>query len=358
MPGRGARASAALIVVMGLGLALPVAAEPPADHALLAHARLRLGDRGPTVAALQRALAAAGEPVAIDGVFGGETWAAVRRFQAANGCVVDGVVGAETLAALDRALGATTPPAAASTSIPPRAPSARTGSQVMAGLHGVPRATREAVILQELRAGNVPSFLRAFRPVTASGGGRTVTIQVLPDYLAIGDDADFVRVSLGSAGAQRAADAFGCQLPTTRIVDLAFAQAAVRLAPRPLPPGPTMMSVEYLLRHERLVEGQRRGHALGLLTAGHKKDVVLTNRLLARPDRVAIYGWHRPSGGPIQPLSLVHEAGYSDYSHGVRLVAATARVDGRDVPLAAALRDPALASLLSAEGPLRLLRVP
>ena len=59
--------------------------------------------------------------------------------------------------------------------------------------------------------------------------------------------------------------------------------------------------------------------------------VFLVHGLNTQPDRVAIYGWHYPSGQPIQPLSLVHEADYVDYSHGARLISRIAIVDGERV---------------------------
>jgi len=40
---------------------------------------------------------------AIDGITGGQTKAAIRRFQSANGLVVDGIIGPMTLEALDKA---------------------------------------------------------------------------------------------------------------------------------------------------------------------------------------------------------------------------------------------------------------
>ncbi len=63
--------------------------------------------------------------------------------------------------------------------------------------------------------------------------------------------------------------------------------------------------------------------------AGHKKDVVITNRLTREQGRIAIYGWHQPTGIPIQPLSTVHGAGYADYSHGIRLVSDVVLIDGK-----------------------------
>ncbi len=68
---------------------------------------------------------------------------------------------------------------------------------------------------------------------------------------------------------------------------------------------------------------------------------------------MAIYGWHRGNGKPIQPLSTVHQQSYADYSHGIRLVSDTAFVNDRPVSLTQLLADPAYAPILSSEGPIR-----
>jgi hypothetical protein len=139
------------------------------------------------------------------------------------------------------------------------------------------------------------------------------------------------------------------------MVDAIYAQAGIHLAPRPLPAGDTMRTTAYYWEHNQLVHLQRTdvGSDPGDLIAGDKKDLVLTNRLWNFPDRVAIYGWHRPDGNPIQPLSTVHGWRYADYSHGVRLVSDTAYVNGHPKPLLDLLQDPAMATLLSTEGQLR-----
>ncbi len=67
---------------------------------------LRRGKRGSDVRILQRLLTKHGHALAIDGVFGPGTEAAVRRFQAQRGLEVDGIVGPRTLEAM-----ATQPPA-------------------------------------------------------------------------------------------------------------------------------------------------------------------------------------------------------------------------------------------------------
>jgi len=146
------------------------------------------------------------------------------------------------------------------------------------------------------------------------------------------------------------ADRFGSVLPTARMVDAIYEQSAHHLKPSPLPAGPLMTSNLYLLRHQQRIDEQRSGLLLGELISGHKKDLVLSNRLRQLPGRVAIYGWHRAPGHPIQPLSTVHGARYVDYSHGVRLVSATVVVGGRPRSIYDALQDSRVAPILSREG--------
>lgn len=83
---------------------------PSLDAATTQHP-IRRGHEGDSVRQIQQEMVARGIPVGVDGKFGPETEAAVRRFQAQNGCKVDGKVGPETLAAM-RQGGSAEPPAA------------------------------------------------------------------------------------------------------------------------------------------------------------------------------------------------------------------------------------------------------
>lgn len=243
--------------------------------------------------------------------------------------------------------------------IPRRAALAPSGSRVMKQLLDESGPERDAAIVRQVLSGNVPNFLRRLTPVSfagtlASGKSVLVTICVTPDYLSVGNDRDYVRVPMGLAAAAKVADRLGFILPTTKMVDAIYQQAQVRLAPRPMTPGSRMSSTPYLLEHDRALDAQLRkaGGDRSELVAGQKKDIVLTTRLKTHPGRVAIYGWHRPNGRPIQPLSTVHGASYADYSHGVRLVSRTAYVNGRQVPLDKVMSDRELAAIVSTEGPI------
>ena len=238
--------------------------------------------------------------------------------------------------------------------IPARADDALTGTEFAERARDLAGPQRDALVSNELLAGNVPSFLRHLEAVTVRDAVNVITVCVLPDYLALGTDRDFVFVPLGLDAALEVAEHFGFMLPTRKIVNAIYAASTVKLDPQPLPAGDQMRSTAYLLRHNEMIRAQRdaRGAPLGALTAGDKKDLVLTPRLWKTPGRVAIYGWHRATGTPIQPLSTVHGARYADYSHGIRLVSERVYVNGVQRSLADVLADPRLAGLVSDEGPL------
>ena len=252
------------------------------------------------------------------------------------------------------------PSGSSTLNLPPRPEGALTGKQFLESTKGLNRTQREAKILEEIQKGNVPDFARKMKDIQVKSNGHTGTLKVMPDYLAIGSDKDFVRIPMDAKTAQKIADQTGTSLPTTKIVDDVYQQADTKLTPQPLPAGAQMMSNHYTGSHNDLVEQQmaQRGAQLGDLTAGHQKDLVISNRLTQKPDRVAIYGWHQPNGKPIQGLSTLHESTYADYSHGVRLVGGTMLVDGVERPVSEVLKDPALAGLLSNEGVVRDPRVP
>lgn len=243
------------------------------------------------------------------------------------------------------------------TKIPPRPDRAPTGSTFAASVSGMDESGREQVIGTQLTQGNIPDFLRRLKPVRLTrkfDDGKTVTATVfaMPDYLSVGSDRDFLHVPMNLHTARETATRLGFALPTRKIVDAIFQQADVRCAPAPLPAGPRMRSTGYYVAHDQKIKEQfaALGCAPGALVSGHKKDVVLSNRLIQNQGRIAIYGWHLPSGKPIQPLSTIHGAKYADYSHGIRLVSEIVLIDGQPRSLYDILEDPKLAGLLSDEG--------
>lgn len=221
------------------------------------------------------------------------------------------------------------------------------GRAIVTAAYQLTPDARERAIADAILAGNTPL---TWHDVTLTApDGRTVTLRVSADYLAVGR-VDPVRVPLYPQTAQRIADQFGAMLPTPRMVDAIWRAADVKVAPRPMTPHPGAGrdSAALLIEHDALVDaaiGGRTG-----LTAGQKKDIVVGAVARRNPGKVAIYGWHRADGAPIQPLSTVHSARYSDYSHGARMVHRQTLVNGVPTPIEAVFADPALAPLVSGDG--------
>lgn len=243
--------------------------------------------------------------------------------------------------------------------IPPRPRGALTGSQFAESIAGIDGRVRERAILNQVLSGNLPDFLRRLMPIKLKQPGKRIsaTIFAMPEYLSIGSDNDFLRIPMNLYTATAIANQFRFLLPTRRMVDAIYNCSFDRFKPQPMPAGGQMRSTRYYRLHNALIEGQARSLEIpaGVLVAGHKKDVVLTNRLAYHPGQIAIYGWHRGPGDPIQPLSTVHGANYADYSHGIRLVSETAVVNGNEYSVSHILQDSSLADILSDEGSLALL---
>ncbi len=240
--------------------------------------------------------------------------------------------------------------------LPPRPADAPGGAEMARRLAELPIVEREDAVITEVVRGNVPGWWRRFADVPVG----PAVLHVAPDYLAIGSDEDFLRMPLSPTAAQALADLLECTLQTAKLVDTIFRAAPLKLEPQPMPPGPEMTTVAHFARHNELIEAARRAarveHPDGVLVAGHKKDVVLSPQLAELPDRVAIYGWHRSDGRPIQPLFFGHSVRWVDYSHGVRLVARDVGWGSGVRRLDELVRDDRWWTLFSEEGPFEPMR--
>lgn len=224
-------------------------------------------------------------------------------------------------------------------SFPERNANAITGSQfiqkIMNFKSGSPERNR--LIFEEINSGNFPSFLRKFVPIKVEENNISIIYYVSSDYMSIGSDQDFIRISMDGPLSQKVADRFNCILPTKKMVDQIYNQAKTKAKPAPMSGGAKvgdkfysgkefinlkMQHADSLEEHNRMVQRQlnRINHSNGNLVAGIKKDVVIGNLLNNKKDKVNIYGWHTENGKAIQPESTIHESTYYDYSHGTRLV--------------------------------------
>ncbi len=243
--------------------------------------------------------------------------------------------------------------------LPDRRADALSGSGFEEQIRSLPLAAREEAIFEQVLSGNVPDFLRELIPVTvkrlAGEDSVTVTYFVTPDYLAVGDDDDYFLMPTTPLLAQRIGNEIGYSLPTRRMVDQIWEAAPLRLSPRPIPPTDLMTTVPVMYEHHLMVLEQREAakeeHPPGTLVAGHKKDVIISNRIYGQSSgRVVIYGWHYLNGTPIQPVYHGHAETYVDYSHGIRLVQNHIIVNGRPGNYHDLLQHPHWHVLISDEG--------
>ena len=223
----------------------------------------------------------------------------------------------------------------------------------------------EDLIAQTILEGNVPTPMKHFRKIVFRTPAvdsveilkkrHTIEMWVLPDYLTIGTDESFVRIPMGPLAAQRIADSLNCILPTTYLVDRIAEVAEGHLDIFPFRPLDNRNSQPIVFQdsHNAIQALYKaKGYKFGQFISGLKKDVVLTYKILTQPgweSYEAIYGWHHPDGRAQQPLFIRHGNFYVDYSHGIRLIYRTIKVDGKEMDAREILESPQLYRLLSDE---------
>lgn len=245
--------------------------------------------------------------------------------------------------------------------LPARDSAAISGTAFIKSIDTVSFENREKRVVKEILSGNIPRMLRKFKSIEYIATGtpdslpHTVQFYVLPDYLAVGSDEDFVRMPMGPLAAQQIADSLYCSMPTALLVDK-IAQASVG-AIDPFPFRPLGHRNEQPIvfedsNHAINALFKAKGYYPGQLISGLKKDVIISARIAddtTRSNHVTIYGWHEPNGKRIQPANNVHTNYYVDYSHGIRLISRTIKIDGKEYDMQQVLRDPAMYMLLSNE---------
>jgi hypothetical protein len=171
---------------------------------------------------------------------------------------------------------------------------------------------------------------------------------------------DGVRVAVTADTQQRIADTLDASLLTTRLADLLWAQAAVRIAPQTSTAYDRMGDWSEIEAHSRrcdLAICGREG-----LAANVGKHWVLSDgtagRFVQGLAMACNYGWHDETGRTIQSPGFRHNLAHTDYSQTCTLVARVCVVDGEARDLHRILTDRTLAPLASSTGAMRVLRQP
>ncbi len=211
---------------------------------------------------------------------------------------------------------------------------------------------RDSLFLDQFNNGSVPKHYFSFKNIRFNfidslNKSHQLKMIVAKDYAMIGSESDWARVPLTPIAAQIMADSLHCFLPTRKLVDIIHQQSKVKLEPVPM--YAFRDSTVTMWQHHLIIEGQRKGKH-GLIS-GIKKDVVICsiNALKNKQNRVAIYGWYKSDGKPIQPLYTGHVNWYADYSHGARMIYRKMKVDGKWRDYSSILQDPLLRKAISDE---------
>lgn len=207
------------------------------------------------------------------------------------------------------------------------------------------------------------------REICKDGKEHSIKYFVSPDYISVGtgdlgsdqghDSVDYVRTPMFPTTAQKIANKFNCLLPSRKMVDSIYKRCSQKLPV--VTRSSDMSTTASFLAHSKKIDSYMKV-PLGSLVAGHKKDIIITNKLYgdmkqtsSYRSKVSIYGWFLSNGKPVQgpnPNSSSHSDEYVDYSHGVRLVQSYCIVDGEDCELLDVYRNPLLCQLISDEGPI------
>jgi hypothetical protein len=280
----------------------------------------------------------------------------------------------------------------------------------------LPTSQWQDFIVQTIKDGQIPDFLRDLHTVQmtvkdANGVDRVVEYEVMPDYMAIGTDDEYLIVPMSGDMAQQIALAYGMVPPTAQMVDQTVAQGAAldvgftnRDPPDPsnAKPGHPAFSPysskaafdAYVQHQEAVTEKFSKaliadtgnvldpdlgpythgdGEGRGAIAVNHMKDIVMTEQVTraadhaeaknpspsgkadVQNDKLALYHSDpQVQGGHGKAEAARHFPQYSDYSQGLRLVSPIVTVDGQPMHISEVLSGQGanahLHPLLSGEG--------
>jgi hypothetical protein len=278
---------------------------------------------------------------------------------------------------------------------------AMTGSEFLKQMWDVVDPHRDALALKQMLDGNTPNFLNNMRACTTEaiidGKYYRCTYQVMPQYLAIGSDADFVLWPLTQPSLQAFcnakmltfSDGSSAQrfyIPTRKIVKNTWKQSDCKIIPQPIsrvsssnPTGHPGTKTETIATEQKMINAAMMAAGCNLRAFSRpKKAYIVRPNLDGR--HMAFGGWFYPggnatasgkpfllSGDPpyrtdvnlgggsygsqIQPWdSDFHEDTYEDYSHGCDLVYYQCDVNGMSFTFDELCNHPKLHVLVSDEG--------
>lgn len=236
------------------------------------------------------------------------------------------------------------------------------GSEWLSTLPENPGLNRDVQVLQAISEGIA---ICTWTPVISTYQNHQATFQVCEDavYVILDDNSRF-RFQVNAHLAQLCADALNASLITSKISDLAYQQAKIKLAATTLPAGPDMVTTSKSKKWNVEVEKKRNGQEGLLRDCG--KAWILSNQLGQYPNVAINYGFYDPKAPYAnkfgtrmwQTIGSRHDSAHTDYSQTLILMSKVCQVDGQDMKIQEVMQSHELAGLISDEGVLRFLRQP
>lgn len=247
----------------------------------------------------------------------------------------------------------------------------------------LPTATKAATdafdnkALEYVSSLQVPTYITSnpWPVVKVSNNNHTLLIRVIPDYFALGTDADPYRIKGSPFLAQKIATIFSSILPSAKLVRDIQGAATNKWAYTDVKGKPYGIPLSKIDTNDALIAANNLANNLyqkaiqetyskaipgGVkrfgdgLSIGYRKAIVMGPGLDG--SKVAIYGgrW-TPTSAPkdvVQPYSTIHGSSYADYSHGIVLIKRQATLDGKTVDLQDVFenKDPDINGLVSDKG--------
>lgn len=236
------------------------------------------------------------------------------------------------------------------------------GTEWLNSLLDNPSKNRDDQILQAVTGGLA---ICAWCPVISSIPGHTAIFQVCEDAVHVKlNDASRFRFQVSAKLAQRCADALDAILITSKISDLAYQQASIKLPATILSASADMMTTAKSKQWNLAIE-KKRSNRTGLIR-DCGKTWILSNQLGLRPHAAVNYGFYDLYAPYINKIGLKlwqnigtrHDSSHTDYSQTLQVMSSTCQVDRQEMKVTDVMSDPVLCKLLSYEGVLKFIRQP
>jgi hypothetical protein len=234
------------------------------------------------------------------------------------------------------------------------------GSEWLSTLPENPGAERDKKVLDAISSGIA---ICSWSPITSSIPNHQATFQVNEDAVyVILDDGSRFRFQVSAKLAQQCADLVGGSLITSKISDLAYQQACIKLPATLLPAGADMVTTTKSKVWNYKLEAARDGREGLIRDCG--KAWILHN--LLGGTRAINYGYYDPHAPNINPQQIRmwqtvgtrHDSAHTDESQTLILMENVCVVDGKGMNVADLIKDPVLCGLASYDGVLKFTRQP